>query len=70
MEYRNLWNYDLEFEKTSSLFTYKDKEKIEEIVYESLNTEESILKHKLLQLENRVYFQSLYWRLSNYIKVA
>ncbi|CAK60651.1 unnamed protein product (macronuclear) [Paramecium tetraurelia] len=70
MEYRNLWNYDLEFEKASSLFSYKDKEKIEQIVQESLNTEESIIKHQLLSLENRVYFQSLYWRLSNYIKVA
>ncbi|CAD8142579.1 unnamed protein product [Paramecium octaurelia] len=70
MEYRNLWNYDLEFEKASSSFSYKDKEKIEQIVQESLNTEESIIKHQLLSLENRIYFQSLYWRLSNYIKVA
>ncbi|CAD8131886.1 unnamed protein product [Paramecium pentaurelia] len=70
MEYRNLWNYDLEFEKTSSLFSYQDKQKIEKIVQESLNTDESIIKHKLLQLENRIYFQSLYWRLSNYIKIA
>ncbi|CAD8127022.1 unnamed protein product [Paramecium sonneborni] len=69
-EYRNLWNYDLEFENTNSTFTQKDEEKIQEIVRESLNTEESQLKHQLLQLEDRVYFQSMYWRLSNYIKVA
>lgn len=32
MEYRNLWNYDLEFEKTNSILSYKDKEKIEYLV--------------------------------------
>ncbi|CAD8138386.1 unnamed protein product [Paramecium pentaurelia] len=67
--YKNLWNYDLELEKIDPQFNQQDTFSISQILEQSLNTDESIIKHKLLYLQDRVYFQSLYWRLLNYLRI-
>ncbi|CAK72606.1 unnamed protein product (macronuclear) [Paramecium tetraurelia] len=67
--YKNLWNYDLELEKIQPQFNQQDTFSISQILEQSLNTEETIIKHKLLYLQDRVYFQSLYWRLLNYLRI-
>ncbi|CAD8054103.1 unnamed protein product [Paramecium sonneborni] len=67
--YKNLWNYDLELEKIDPQFNQQDTFSISQILEQSLNSEEAIIKHKLLYLQDRIYFQSLYWRLLNYIRI-
>ncbi|CAD8136557.1 unnamed protein product [Paramecium octaurelia] len=67
--YKNLWNYDLELEKIQPQFNQQDTFSISQILEQSLNTEETIIKHKLLYMQDRIYFQSLYWRLLNYLRI-